>query len=164
MALQSGAGDDLFGMDPTFKSAQRPDQLLTPEDGEDHDQFLVAGDADDTGQYQRLRTAAPKRRTTRPDDRGGGARDVSAAAFSNMSFNDEDEGEVTNDFLSKSANFGSSHSTHNLSSQRGKIAGVNVPPPGQDGTKGGYGCGTWPRKHKHFTPTATAEPFTVKKK
>jgi hypothetical protein len=174
-------GGDLFGMDPSFsaKHAADPPEPLDMEDDRSDDQFLMAGDPDDTGQYQRLRASAPRKRATLGVSGGGGggggsSRDVSAAAFSNMSFNDEDElegmAQRQHDFLSQSAHFASSQSAHNFGgfgdhgyNSKGTSSPTTVP-PGQVAGKGAYDCGTWPRKHKRFTPSATAEPFSVRKK
>ena len=167
---QPSSGGDLFGMDPVFttKKAERPDHLLTLDSD---DQVLVADS--DLGQYQRLKPRS-KRASRDPP-----ARDVSSAAFSNMSFNDEDELQLESpsqerEFMSQSAGMGSSQSTHNLhmSSIRHPAYSKGSSPPivsnsSNESAKmssGGYDCGTWPRKHKHFAPSATAEPFTVKKK
>ena len=168
---QQIGGGDLFGMDPAFtaKRAQRPDHLLGTEE-----QVLV-GEPSDSGQYQRLRTRSSKRAS-----RDLPARDVSSAAFSNMSFNDEDEHELDSpnqegDFLPPhSAGIGSSQSTQNLnvSAIRHPAYSKGNSPPmvtsasseSMKVSSGAYDCGTWPRKHKRFVPSATAEPFTVKKK
>ncbi|KAK7113192.1 AP2-associated protein kinase 1-like [Littorina saxatilis] len=161
VSAKSGGGD-LFGMQPHFysKSTERPQHLL------DTDEQVLVSDPSDTGQYQRLKTRNPKRTVRDPP-----VRDVSGSAFSNMSFNDEDEMQSQPGIGSSQSGMGSSQSSHNLHSvYHPTYSARNSPPvsstPSQTvkAPSGGYDCGTWPRKHKRFPPPATAEPFSVKKK
>nr|KAG5713559.1 hypothetical protein BaRGS_024607 [Batillaria attramentaria] len=171
----ANSGDTYRPSDKSHKRADRPDQLL---DLDAEDLILVAdSDPSDSGQYQRLKSKNKKAIRDVPP-----ARDVSSAAFSNMSFNDEDEAELDSpqdpgwgfNPPGSQPGIGSSRSTQNLhvsSIRHPAYSKGNSPPVVSNASSesmkvssGGYDCGTWPRKHKRFPPPATAEPFSVKKK
>lgn len=110
-------------------------------------------------------------------------RDYANAAFSNMSFNDDDENADGDDesFPMKNTTFQSNLRTMNNPSQSLNVSSIRHPaytkdPPPQSVVKasneamkissGGYDTFTWPRKHRKI-PTltmATNEPFSSKKK
>lgn len=168
---------DTFELDTQYTWKQTSDQLA---EAEDQIPMVDSAEVRDSGQYQRLKTR--NKRTNRDIP----SRDVSSAAFSNMSFNDEDEGELDSPTQEQGkdlslmgsgahpANMGASHSIQNLhisSIRHPAYAKGNSPPVVTNASSeslkvssGGYDCGTWPRKHKRLPPGATAEPFTVKKK
>ncbi|XP_005095146.1 BMP-2-inducible protein kinase [Aplysia californica] len=154
---------------PVVRSAQRPGDLPVTsarsaptkppawsgvdQDEADWDQAHY----EDESKYQRLKIrSAPKR----------ASRDVSTAAFANMSFNDEEELDSPSQDSSSSAK-GSASPASNLQSSstwgEPSPGGVReVGRPVVSALPAGYDSGTWPRKHKRSTPKA--EPFTVSKR
>ncbi|XP_067673227.1 AP2-associated protein kinase 1-like [Haliotis asinina] len=146
---------------------QRPDDLFLEDD-----QALVT-DSDYPAMSKHSKTKVKSKKPSR---------DIASAAFSNMSYNDEDD-ELDMDSPSQEqmgfALDGKGQPTSSKSAQNLHIASIRHPafakgssPPAVTNasleamkvSSGGFDPGTWPRKQRKLPIPATAEPFTVKKK
>ena len=130
----------------------------------------------DGGSYQRLRTKTDPSPSSSSHHYSSkrSSRDVSTAAFANMSFNDEDELDAT---LSRESPMSTSStaplrlspamSTGTSKGKPSSPAGFGSAESGRTvvvaaAQSAGYDTGTWPRKHRRNQ--AKAEPFSVSKK
>ena len=139
--------------------------------------FHQQGTSNDGGSYQRLRTKTEPSSSSSPSahyQQGStkrSSRDVSTAAFANMSFNDEDEVDATSP---RESPLNASYTAPPRVSPAvfaGTTKGKASSPAGLESGRtvvvaavqsAGYDTGTWPRKHRRHQ--AKAEPFSVSKK
>ena len=105
------------------------------------------------------------------------SRDYASAAFSNMSFNDDDDAELDSPsqeqivFLADTQGIPKMvHNQHIAGGRHPAFSKGSSPPVVNTSVEsmkicsGGFDTGTWPRKHKKLPVPATEEPFTGRKK
>ncbi|XP_041364540.1 AP2-associated protein kinase 1-like [Gigantopelta aegis] len=144
---------------------QRPDDLYLEDE-----QVLVQSETNySMAKHSKTRVRSKK-----------SSRDYASAAFSNMSFNDDDDDLELDSPSQEQMAFPAdtqgipkmAHNQHVLASVRHPPFSKGSSPPAATNTSvesmkicsGGFDTGTWPRKHKKMPVPATEEPFTGRKK